>query len=278
MKGKEYATPFPMLHAASLLSHTSRIRKFREAIRRVVKTDNRVIDLGTGSGILAILAAKQGARVTAVDVNQDSLAYAREAARQNGVADRIEFVHSHFADSSIGKRADVVICEMLSSMMLIEQQVPASSYAVENLLKPSGHIIPEEVRIFVVPVQNEIQWNRFQIDDLAFPRVPQTVERGQSVDLADLAELACFDLTIPNPDAKVDRTLEFRILQTGVVHGLVGMFESRLHDEIVLTMGDGWRELFVPLSNPVDVKSEQTLSVRVAFRPGEYDSLLLETH
>ncbi len=278
MKRKEYATPFPMLHAASLLSHRSRIRKFREAIGRVVKTNDRVIDLGTGSGILAILAAKQGARVTAIDVNQDSLAYAREAARQNGVADRIEFVHSHFADFSIGKRADVVICEMLSSMMLIEQQVSASSYAVEHLLKPSGHIIPEEVRIFVVPVQNEIQWNRFQIDDLSFPRVPQTVERGQSVDLADLLELACFDLTIPNPAAKVDRTLDFRIVQTGIVHGLVGMFECRLDSETILTMGDGWRELFLPLPKPIGMKAGQTLSVRVAFRPGQYDSLLLQTH
>jgi hypothetical protein len=108
--------------------------------------------------------------------------------------------------------------------------------------------------------------------------VPQTVERGQSVDLADLAELACFNLTIPNPNAKVDMTLDFRIVQTGIVHGLVGMFESRLHSELVLTMDDGWRELFVPLPTPVGVRSEQTLSVRVTFRPGEYDSLMLETH
>ena len=242
----------------------------------VVKANDRVIDLGTGSGILAILAAKQGARVTAVDVNQDSLTYAREAARQNGVADRIEFVHSHFADFTIGRRADVVICEMLSSMMLIEQQVSASSYAVENLLKPSGHIIPEEVSIFVVPVQDEIQWNRFQIDDLSFPRVPQTVERGESEDLADLLELAHFDLRVPNPDAKVDRSLDFRIVQTGTVHGLVGMFECRLHGEITLTMDDGWRELFLPLPRPVDMRAGQTLSARVAFRPGEYDSLLLQ--
>jgi ribosomal protein L11 methylase PrmA len=100
MTRKEYATPFPVLQAASLLSHTSRIRKFHEAIYRVVKSDDYVIDIGTGSGIFAILAAREGAKVTAIDVNQESLAYAREAARLNGVEENIEFVHTHFADFS----------------------------------------------------------------------------------------------------------------------------------------------------------------------------------
>ena len=82
MSGKEYATPFPMLQAVSLLSHKARIRKFRQAITKLVKSNDHVIDLGTGSGILAILAAQQGARVTAIDANSESLRYAKEAAEK----------------------------------------------------------------------------------------------------------------------------------------------------------------------------------------------------
>lgn len=277
MTRREYATPFSTLHAASLLSHTSRIRKFREVIERLVRSNDYVIDIGTGSGILAILAAKQGARVTAIDVNRDSLAYAREAAKLNGVMENIEFVHANFTDFSSDERADVVVCEMLSSMMLVEQQVTASSYAAEYLVKPSGRIIPEDVHIFVVPVQNDILWQRFQIDDLLFPRVPQTADHRQSMDLADLSELARFNLTVPNPNARVDRTLRFTMVDSGTVHGLIGLFESKVHGRITLTMEDGWRELFLPLPEPIDVKKGQKLSIRIAFNPGEYDSLLVET-
>ena len=178
-----------------MLSHRTRIQKFRQAITKIVKSDHQVIDLGTGSGILAILAARQGARVIAIDANAESLKYARAAAERNGVMKNIEFVHTHFSDFCPEEKADVVLCEMLSSIMLIEQQIPASRYAVKHLLKPNGKILPQQVKLFVIPVQNEILWNRFNIKDLKFPRIPQTADTKQSIDLADLQELEKFDLT-----------------------------------------------------------------------------------
>ncbi|MGY5880038.1 MAG: 50S ribosomal protein L11 methyltransferase [Candidatus Thorarchaeota archaeon] len=276
MSGKEYVTPFPMLHAVSLLSHKMRIQKFRQAITKIVKSNDHVIDLGTGSGILAILAAQQGARVTAIDANAESLKYAKEAAEKNKLGDRIEFVHAHFQDFKPKEKADVIICEMLSSVMLIEQQIPASRYAVEHLIKSSGRIIPELVTLFVVPVQNNELWNRFVIEDLSFPRIPQTVEKGQSVDLADLKELARFDLTILTEDDSINKLLEFKILQEGTVHGLVGMFESKLCENIILNMTDGWRELFIPLPEPINVIKGANLKLGISFNPGEFDSLKIE--
>lgn len=277
MSEKEYATPFPILQAASLLSHKSRIRKFRQAIEKTISPNEYVIDLGTGSGILAILAARQGARVTAIDANAESLKYAMAAAELNGVVENIEFVHTHFYDFEPEEKADVVLCEMLSSVMLIEQQIPASQYAVKHLLKPNGKIIPQQVDLFVIPVQNEVLWNRFHIEDLKFPRIPQTVDMNQSIDLADLQELEKFDLTKDSGQPlSIDKHLTFEILQSGTVHGIIGMFESKLYDDITLTMKDGWRELFMPLPESVDVKVGTRLDVRVSFRPGEYDSLHIE--
>jgi len=264
MSEKEYSTPFSILQAASLLDHKSRIRKFRQAIERAIKPNEYVIDLGTGSGILAILAARQGARVTAIDANPESLKYARTAAKQNGVEGNIEFVHTHFSDFKPEEKADVVICEMLSSVMLIEQQIPASRYAVKHLLKQNGKM-------------NEGLWNRFHIEDLSFPRIPQTADMKQSIDLADLQELEKFDLTkVSNESTGINKHLEFEIVQSGTVHGILGMFESKLFDDIILTMEDGWRDLFMPFSESVDVKVGSKLGVRVSFIPGEYDSLSIE--
>ena len=277
MTDKEYATPFPILHAVSLLSHESRIRKFSQAIERSIHPNDIVFDLGTGSGILAILAAKQGARVTAIDANAESLRYAKLAAEKNGVVENVEFIHSHFYDFIPQEKADVILCEMLSSVMLVEQQVPASRYAVNHLLKTDGKIIPQEVKLYVIPVENEVLWKRFEIEGLQFPRIPQTADREQSKDLANLQELEKFDLTTAsNQPVSIDKHLEFEIVQSGTAHGIVGLFESKLYEDITLEMSDGWRELFLPFPKAVDTKVGDTLSIRVAFKPGEYDSLKIE--
>jgi len=272
----KYATPFSLLHAVSLLSHRQRIAKFAMVIERIVKPRDYVIDIGSGSGILAILAAKQGAQVTAVEINEESLRYAERAAEVNGVADQIEFVAMNILEYSPTELADVVMCEMLSSMMLIEQQIPVSSFAVEKLLKPLGKIIPNSIQIFAVPVQTEILWNRFMVQELSFPRVPQTIEKTQYTDFADLAKVASFDLTIPNRNPVVDKILSFKMIDEGLVHGLVGMFSSKLYEDVILNMNDGWRELFIPLDEPVKVAKGDILSIGLFYRPGEINSLNLK--
>ena len=68
------------------------------------------LDLGTGSGVIAVCLAKflPNARVTAVDVSVDALSLARENARSNGVMERIAFVESDWW-SRIDGRYDLVV-------------------------------------------------------------------------------------------------------------------------------------------------------------------------
>ena len=71
-----------------------------------------VLDLGTGSGCIAITIAheKKDARVTAVDVSPDSLAVARRNASRNGVAERVTFLQGDlFAPLPAGVAFDLVV-------------------------------------------------------------------------------------------------------------------------------------------------------------------------
>ncbi|NHI88339.1 MAG: methyltransferase domain-containing protein [Candidatus Thorarchaeota archaeon] len=277
MKDRQYATPFTVLHAASLLGQRSRLVKFRNAIQKVVKDGDYVVDLGTGSGVLAIMAAKAKAgKVSAIEINPESIEYARRAARLNGVEDLIEFVQCNFSDFVPDTRADIVICEMLSSMMLIEQQIPASVYAIERILKPSGVLIPQEVDIFLAPVESPEIWGRFRFQEIQFPRVVQSAIHETTRDLADMSILESLKLMSLKQDTTIDETLQFTIVDKGTVHGLVGVFEARLCGDIVLKMEDGWKQLFIPLEQPIEVSSGDIFTVRVAYRPGKYDSLSIE--
>ncbi len=276
MKNTGYATPFSLLHVASLLGDRSRIAKFRAAIERTVTNDSLVVDLGTGSGVLALIAARAGARkVIAIDINPESVTYARMSAIRNRLDHNMLFAQSHYSDYRPHEKADVVLCEMLSSMLLIEQQVPAAIHARKHILKKEGVILPRSASAYVVPAQCDELWNRFDTEGFVFPRLPQTVKRNEAVDLADARELARFDFGNDRLEDRVDSTLEFRIVEDGVIHGLVGMSEADLVDGITLKMEDGWEDIFLPLEEPVPVNKGDTFTVRIRYIPGQYDSVVL---
>ncbi len=74
-----------------------------------VYPDERVLEIGTGCGLLAILAAKAGARVIATDINQAALECARVNAHAHGVANRIDFRLGNLFEPVAKERFDLVI-------------------------------------------------------------------------------------------------------------------------------------------------------------------------
>ena len=78
-----------------------------EALSRL-RPGMRVLDIGTGSGALAVsLARLGGAQVTAVDVSDAALSIARENARKNGVD--VRFVKSDCFEALAGERFDMIV-------------------------------------------------------------------------------------------------------------------------------------------------------------------------
>jgi release factor glutamine methyltransferase len=65
-----------------------------ECVLDEVRAADRVLDMGTGSGVNAILAASRAREIVAVDVNPDALRAAERNAALNGVADRVRVFES----------------------------------------------------------------------------------------------------------------------------------------------------------------------------------------
>ncbi len=67
---------------------------------RMSKADARIVDVGTGTGCIALALAKElpEAHITAVDVSEDALRLARRNAEALGLAHRVEFLHSDLLD------------------------------------------------------------------------------------------------------------------------------------------------------------------------------------
>jgi release factor glutamine methyltransferase len=73
-----------------------------EAVMAEVRADDRVLDMGTGSGVNAILAARTAREVVAVDINPYAVEAAAANAERNGVADRIRVTHGDVYDDVDG--------------------------------------------------------------------------------------------------------------------------------------------------------------------------------
>ena len=72
-----------------LLDHRSRTQAYLKVVRDVVRPGSVVVDLGTGSGVLGVAAARAGAaRVYAIEATAMA-GVAQQVAAANGVADRV---------------------------------------------------------------------------------------------------------------------------------------------------------------------------------------------
>ncbi len=80
----------------------------KEYIESLDLEGKKLLDVGTGTGILAVAAAEKGAEVVASDINPEALEIARENALDREVDDRIEFVESDLFEN-IEDRFDVIV-------------------------------------------------------------------------------------------------------------------------------------------------------------------------
>jgi predicted RNA methylase len=97
----------------TMLCDRVRTEAFRRAIDSVVRPGDVVLDVGAGTGILSLFAARAGAeRVYAVERTTVAV-LAQELAAANGVAEVVQVIHGDLRDIDLPERVDVIVSEWL---------------------------------------------------------------------------------------------------------------------------------------------------------------------
>ena len=131
-----------------LLGDIIRNRAFYSALKRRVTADTNVLDIGSGTGVWAIVAARLGAkRVVAIEQDPLLIGVINSLAKANGVSDRVEAVAGNSTQIGLGTKFDIVISETIGNLAFEEQIIPTMMDARERLLKPGGVLIPESVSL-----------------------------------------------------------------------------------------------------------------------------------
>jgi protein arginine N-methyltransferase 1 len=268
---------------ASLLADDDRVDRFREAIHEVVRPGDVVVDIGTGTGLLAYFACQAGAaRVFAIEEGP-VISLGREIALINRFADRVEFLGDSSFRVELPELADVLISETLWNFGVGEGLADVLADA-RRFLKPQARIVPAGVELHVAAVQSDHCYamlhdrptdrhgidfspiRHYQVNNVQMPHL----DAGGFLGPAALL----YALRSDEPSASdLDASVTVAVATTGVLHGVLGWFRSRLSPGVVLdnappSVHSSWAHAFFPVQNPVGVQPGDEITVRLQSAAG----------
>ncbi len=142
----------PPIHAA-MLNDVERVRAYEKAIAEVVGPDDIVIDIGTGTGLLAVIAARAGARhVYAIE--EGSIAEAARATFEaSPFADRLTLLPGRSTKISVQEPGTVIVSEILGHDPFDEGVLHIYRDASQRLAHKTARWIPNRIDLYAVLVE-----------------------------------------------------------------------------------------------------------------------------
>ncbi len=262
-----------------------RIDVLARGVAAAVRPGDVVVDLGSGTGILALMACRAGAaRVYAIEVGAVA-EIAERLARENGLADRVKIVRGHSLDVTLPECADVLVSDQLGWFGFDAGLLEFYEDARRRFLKPGGRLMPRELSLWVAPVEDHelfcaasfwssdpggftmraaqhAAWNS------GYPRhleAAHLLSDGQKV--ARLVPGEVCPSFIMSAEALIARR--------GTLHGVAGWFSADLGDAATLTNAPGdpariqRRNALFPISEPLAVQPGDRVRTQMIVRPGD---------
>lgn len=153
--------------AFECLADLDRTGAFDRAIAAAVRPGDRVLELGTGTGILSLMAARAGAAsVDAYELSGPTAAMARRNIGANGYAEVVRVIEDDVTSCDfLGGPYDVVIAELVTVALLEELLVPAFNHLVARAdLAPDVRLLPGAQSTWVELVDADDELFGFRFD------------------------------------------------------------------------------------------------------------------
>jgi len=258
-----------------------RNRAYDAALQRAVRPGCRVFEIGAGSGLLAMMAARAGAgRVVTCEANPTIARLARDVVAANGLSDRVSVIAAHSTAVDVARElggpADVLVSEIISNDGLGEGVIPSVEDAWQRLLAPTARVIPGRLHIRVALAEDRRIRRRMGVVsgfdlsrfDVAAPHCYQLDAEAPRLALrSEPATLFTLDFqqrrSYPSAEASVP------LMATGgPVNGIAQWIALDMDDEGRYDVRPGhqtrscWAVMFFPIETALTVDAGRTLDVR----------------
>ena len=283
----------------TMLNDKIRTSSFLKGIQEVVHPGDIVVDIGTGTGILAIAAARAGTRhVYAIEASGIGKS-AKSIFEANGLANRITLIEGWSTQINLPEQADVLISEIIGNEPLGERVLETTVDALKRLLKPNARLIPNRVKIFGLPIaipQTELIKHTFAAETLQnwkswygidfSPLIDITRNSSQTFyinpSLASDWKTLCKPVLLADVDFKdvsqlmIDNTISVTANASGQLDGLLVYFELELGPTMRLSTHPAqadkdcsWRSPVWILTDPLNLQTGDRFTVSYKYRVTE---------
>lgn len=216
------------------------------ALRHAIRPGYRVLEIGTGTGLFAMMAARAGAKeVISCEINASVAATATQIIAKNGYSDRVRVIPKSSTDLEIGvdlsAPADLLILDTLGSNLIGCGALPLVENAKRRLMRPCAKVIPARGSVRVALAEDrEANLRRLHIVEafdlspfnrLAVARYPLSPEDERLILRSDAQDLFRFDFQSGGPFPEAQASLSVTTFG-GRVNGIAQWLAFEFDDEV----------------------------------------------
>lgn len=265
------------------VSDSLRLKQFTAAFRQLIQAGDRCADLGSGTGVLALLALRAGAGHVHCIEGSGIIEIAREMFFRAGLADHVSFHRSRSQQILLPHRMDVLVCDHVGYFGFDYGIISLLRDARSRFLRAGGTVVPRAIRLEVAAADSERclklgrGWSGDSVPTEFHWLTEYSVNTKHALEAepeelcSDAAELGRIDLEASCPDF-MSWQATVRVKRSGHVNGLCGWFHCELAPGIWMTNSPlaGERidrpQVFLPFREPVHVRAGEALSITVMAR------------
>uniref|UniRef100_A0A667I7G0 Protein arginine N-methyltransferase 3 n=1 Tax=Lynx canadensis TaxID=61383 RepID=A0A667I7G0_LYNCA len=255
--------------------------------------DKVVLDVGCGTGILSMFAAKAGAKKV-LGVDQSEILYqAMDIIRLNKLEDTVILIKGKIEEVCLPVKVDVIISEWMGYFLLFESMLDSVLYAKNKYLAKGGSVYPDICTISLVAVSdmnkhadriafwdNVYGFNMSCMKKAVIPEAVVEVLDPMTIisDACSIKQIDCHTTSVSALEFSSDFTL--KITKTSMCTAIAGYFdiyfEKNCHRRVVFSTGPQsakthWKQTVFLLEKPFSVKAGEALKGKITVHKNKKD-------
>lgn len=280
----------PPWHLKMLADH-ERNNAFEKAIKKAINTDSVVLDIGTGSGLLSMMAAKYGAKqVFSCETSPHIAEVAERIIEKNGFKKKVKVFNlksTQLTERELTEKPNLIVAEIFDAGLIGEMAIPSFRHALKELCVDNCQVIPAKAQVMgrllhlpssasVNPMKSISGFDLSAFDQFRVPKeyISEDLKLSFHKFLSDEFNMVDFDFMnlgdpIPENSFK-SKSLRIEASEAGELHGVAFWFNLWLDDETELSsrpdrLNNHWGQALFFFEQHREVKKGEMVALNMRF-------------